>query len=201
MPRGNIKREIDLQTMSQWIVEGDRVLDIGCGKGVFLEYLMQTRNIYGIGIDHNLDKIRSCVKRGVNAYQGDATQALKHFSDNSFDWIICSRMLHELNEPYNLLRDSLRVAKNVAVGFVNFGFWETRLSILTSGQRPKNEVYPNPWHTSKPANPLTIKDFENFCKEANYQVQHRVYLDSSWRTPVSFCPNLLAGYAVYAISK
>ena len=199
--RGNIKREIDLQTMVQWIAPECRVLDLGCGRGVFLEHLALTRGTYGIGIDKDRKKISGCIKRDVNAYQGTVEEGLSIFEDNSFDWVICSRMLHEIDNPYEVLTGAMRVGHHVAVGFVNFGFWATRMSILSSGQRPQNEVYPHPWHYSKPYNPLSIRDFEQFCEELNYQVTHRVYLDRTWRSHVKTRPNLNAGYAVYAITR
>lgn len=201
MSRGNIKREIDLQTMVPWIEPGSRVLDLGCGRGVFLEHLQQTRNVYGVGVDRSPEKIASCIKRGVNAYQGSVDEALEVYPEGSFDWVICSRMLHEIDEPQNILNGALRVSKQVAVGFVNFGFWETRWSILASGQRPRNEVYPYLWHDSHTSNPLTIKDFEHFCSVHDYRILHRVFLDASWRKPIKHLSNLLAGYAIYAITR
>lgn len=187
--------------MVQWIAPNCRVLDIGCGRGVFLELLKNTRGVYGVGVDRDPNKIAGCVKRGVNAYQGDAEAGLDIFDDNSFDWVICSRMLHEMENPYKVIGKATRVGHHVAVGFINFGFWEARWSMLTTGQRPRNEVYPERWHFSRPSNPLSIKDFESFCSEMNYTITHSVYLNASWRKPISVMPNLLAGYAVYAITR
>ncbi len=201
MPRGNIKREVDLQTMVQWIEPGSRVLDLGCGRGHFLEHLHNSKNVYGVGIDRDLDKITSCIQRGINAYHGDAENALSIFQDGFFDWVVCSRMLHELDHPGQVIESALRVGKNVAAGFMNFGFWRTRISVLTTGQRPQNDVYKDPWHSTRPSNPLSIDDFEKFCAASGYSISHRVFLDSTWLKPLTVMPNLLAGYAVYAIGK
>ena len=176
MGRGNIKREIDLQTMTKWIDQKASVLDLGCGRGIFLEYLKQTRDIYGIGVDRDVDKITSCVKRGVNAYQGDITEVLSVYDDNSFDWVILSRMLHEIDRPQEILSEAARVGKQVAIGFVNYGFWETRINTLIHGQKPRNDVYPHEWHNSHPTNPLTINDFENFCKLPVLKLRKKCFL-------------------------
>ena len=65
------KRQVDFQVIAEWIHHGEKILDLGCGRGVLLEFLKQRNNIYGIGVDLDFDKILSCLKRGVNAYQGD----------------------------------------------------------------------------------------------------------------------------------
>lgn len=197
--RSNIKRETDLQLISEWIEPGARVLDLGCGRGVLLEHLQQTKQIYGVGVDNAIDKIQSCVKRRVNAYQGDAESFLAEFEPGAFDWIILSRTIQELERPADTLRAALRVGKRLAIGFVNQAFWLNRWSILRTGERIRNDVYPHTWRDGPPAHPLTIANFEAFCRDEGYPIERRVYLRGDWKTPCHRAPNLLAGYAVYAI--
>ena len=121
------KRQVDFQVIARWVAEGDRVLDLGCGRGVLLEYLKQTKSIYGVGVDIDIDRILSCVKRGVSAYHGDVGQFLSTFPDEAFDRVIFSRSVELLDEPETILTDALRVGKRVTVGFVNHGFWKNRL--------------------------------------------------------------------------
>ena len=68
------KRQVDFQIIAQWVRAGERVLDLGCGRGILLEYLRQTKSVNGVGVDNDFDKILSCVKRGVSAYQGDVQE-------------------------------------------------------------------------------------------------------------------------------
>ena len=35
------KRQVDFQAIAEWVQAGERVLDLGCGRGVLLEYLKQ----------------------------------------------------------------------------------------------------------------------------------------------------------------
>ena len=200
MPRDNIKREVDLQTIGQWIEPGARVLDLGCGEGLFIEHLQKTKNAYTVGVDNSPDKIRGCVKRGVNAFQGTAENLLAIYPDGFFDWVVISRTMQELENASDVIASSLRVGNNLAVGFINYGFWANRWSILTKGHRPINDVYPNPWHKTNPVNPVTITAFEAFCHSSNYTIKNRVFLDGSWRRKVQFMPNLMAGYAIYSIT-
>lgn len=197
MKRHQIKRETDLQIISGWIDAGDRVLDIGCGRGVFLEHLIRDMNVRGLGVDPNLDKVQSCVKRGVPVYHGTAESLLKAFPDGFFDWIILSRMVQELAHPGELIRESLRVASNVAVGFVNHGYWLNRWATLRTGSRPTNEVFPLSWEAGHPYNPVTVDGFNAFAARNGIHIANTAFLKGNWRDRTAFLPNLTAGYAIY----
>jgi methionine biosynthesis protein MetW len=197
MPRRHIKRETDLQIISGWIGSRQRVLDIGCGRGVLLEHLMRTHEARALGVDISPEKVQACVKRGVPVYHGNADELLHEFPDQSFDWIILSRTVQELDRPGELIRESLRVAGHVAVGFVNHGYWLNRWHTLLSGSRPTNEVFPLDWDAGGPYNPVTVAGFTAFAARAGIQIANTVFLRGDWRTPIRTRPNLLAGYALF----
>ena len=197
MQRHEIKRQTDFQIITEWIDEGNRVLDIGCGRGLLLEHLLRTRNVTGFGVDTSLTKIQSCVKRAVPVYHGYADSLLKEFPDRYFDWIILSRMVQELGNPGELIKQSLRVSRNVAVGFVNYGFWLNRWSTLRSGSRPTNQVFPLSWEEGRPYNPVTINGFNDFASRNGVKIANRVFLKGNWQDQASILPNLTAGYAIY----
>ena len=199
--RKEVKRESDFQVISQWIGQEDRVLDLGCGRGVLLDHLRKTKNVNGVGVDVDPDKITSCVSRGVSAYHGDIREALRIFEADSFDWVIFSRTVEELEGSGETLREALRVAKRVAVSFVNHGFWRNRLNYFLKGSRIRNEVYPEAWHERSPSNPFSLSDFESFCSEANITVRRFVHLGGDWRRPCRFLPNLRAGCAIYELGR
>ncbi|MFU8848520.1 MAG: methionine biosynthesis protein MetW [Opitutales bacterium] len=194
------KRQADFQVIARWVAEGERVLDLGCGRGVLLEYLRQTKGIYGVGVDNDFDKILSCVKRGVPAYQGDVNATLAKFQDNAFDRVIFSRTVEHFDDPDATLREGLRVGKRVTVGFVNHAFWRNRLNTVLHGRRTINEVYPTPWYSSLPANPFSVAEFEDYCQAKNISIGTKVYLAGNWRSECRLLPNLLAGYAIYDLA-
>lgn len=200
MSRQQRKRQTDQQILTEWIGHGQRVLDLGCGRGILLEHLMRVHAVQAIGVDTDFAKIQSCVRRGVPVYHGDADSLLREFPDGFMDWVIISRTLQELNRPGDIIRESLRVARNVAVGFVNHGFWLNRWAMLRTGARPVNEVFPQTWETSAPINPITVKGFRAFLDGAGIRVRSAVFLQGDWVTPVPCWPNLLAGYALFHLT-
>ncbi|MEM8867076.1 MAG: methionine biosynthesis protein MetW [Verrucomicrobiota bacterium] len=195
------KRQVDFQIIARWINEGESVLDLGCGRGVLLEYLMQTKKVYGVGVDINLDKIISCVKRRVPAYQGDIKAVLSSFQEDAFDHVILSRTVEELDSPDTILKAALRVGKRVTVSFVNHGYWKNRMNYFAQGRRTQNEVYPKPWYETLPSNPFSVNEFESFCTARQIRIADGVFLAGDWQSEQSLFPNLLAGYAIYDLEK
>ncbi|MFH8119962.1 MAG: methionine biosynthesis protein MetW, partial [Candidatus Aenigmatarchaeota archaeon] len=72
-----------------------RVLDIGCGRGEFLE-LCKEENIPAIGIDLNEDMIKFCEGK-FNVLKINAIDYLKQLEDKSLDGIMISHVLEHLN--------------------------------------------------------------------------------------------------------
>ncbi|MGA1204733.1 MAG: methionine biosynthesis protein MetW [Opitutales bacterium] len=195
--RHEVKRQTDFQIISGWIGNGQRVLDIGCGRGILLEHLVRTSGIKALGVDTSLEKVKACVKRGVPVYHGDADSLLREFPDHYFDWVVLSRMVQELSNPGELIRQALRVSSNVAVGFVNHGYWVNRWSVLQTGSRPTNQVFPLSWEEGRPYNPVTIRGFSEFAQRNGFHVANAAFLRGNWKDQTRFLPNLLAGYALF----
>jgi methionine biosynthesis protein MetW len=195
------KRTVDMQIIGDWVEPGTRVLDLGCGPGVLLDYLVQTKQVSAVGVDLDFGRITSCVRRGLAAYQGDMTAFMRAFPEKHFDRVICSRTVQELADPTSVILEALRVGRTLTVGFVNHGYWKNRLNTLVQGRKIRNEVYTTEWFESRPANPVTIADFENFCAVKGIRIARRVHLAGNWRTPCRLRPNLFAGYALYDLAR
>ena len=195
------KRTVDMQIIGEWVEPSSRVLDLGCGKGTLLDYLVQTKNVSAVGVDLDFHRITTCVERGLSAYQGDMTSFMRQFPDRHFDRVICSRTVQELDDPSTVILEALRAARAVTVGFVNHGFWKNRLGSLICGRKVRNEVYTTEWFESRPTNPLTVADFDHFCAEKSIRIIRRVHLGGNWHTPCHVMPNLFAGYALYDLAR
>jgi methionine biosynthesis protein MetW len=157
--------------------------------------------VSAVGVDLDFAKITACVRRGLSAYQGDMIDFLRSFPDKHFDRVICSRTVQELGDPTVVILEALRVGRALTVGFVNHAFWKNRANMLVRGRKIKNEVYTTEWFESRPANPVTIADFEHFCAVKGIRIARRVHLAGDWKTPCRAFPNLFAGYALYDLQR
>jgi SAM-dependent methyltransferase len=78
------------------------VLDIGCGRGEFLE-LLKDHNIRSVGVDLDPDMIAYCRSRQLEVDQSDAIVYLEKMSDKSLDGIFIDQVVEHL-EPDYLIR-------------------------------------------------------------------------------------------------
>lgn len=195
------KRNVDFQIISDWVSPGSKVLDLGCGRGILLEFLNQTKATQGIGVDIDPRKVLSCIRRGVPVYQGDAMTLMKSFPEKHFDMVVLSRTVDQLESPRDTIEEGLRVGKRLAVGFVNFGFWKNRLSFAFRGGRVHNEVYPEEWAARRPSNPFSLGEFLYFTESSGIRIHRKVLLGGNWERPCSFWPGLFAGYVLMELSR
>jgi SAM-dependent methyltransferase len=79
-----------------------RVLDIGSGRGEFLE-ILKDHNIGGIGVDSDPDMVAYCRSRQLVVEQSDAIAYLETLEDNSLDGIFIDQVVEHL-EPEYLIR-------------------------------------------------------------------------------------------------
>jgi methionine biosynthesis protein MetW len=201
MSRVAEKRTVDMQIIAEWVEPGSKVLDLGCGRGALLEFLVQSKSAAALGVDLDFQRITACVARGLPAYQGDMMAFMREFPDQHFDRVICSRTVQELDAPRTVILEALRVGRALTVGFVNHGFWKNRVDALVRGRKVRNDVYTTEWFESRPANPVTIADFEHFCEVEGIHITRRAHLRGDWHTPCRLRPNLFAGYALYDLAR
>jgi O-antigen chain-terminating methyltransferase len=78
------------------------VLDVGCGRGEFLDLLAQ-RAIAARGIDLNPEMVEVCRARGLDVSHGDAVGYLSGLDDGSLGGVFAAQVVEHL-EPAYLLR-------------------------------------------------------------------------------------------------
>ncbi|WP_282939476.1 class I SAM-dependent methyltransferase [Paenibacillus sp. RC67] len=81
--------------------ECDNVLDIGCGRGYFLE-LLKKHNIKGIGVDSDPELVNACTEKGLIAYTDDAIKYLEGLEDSSVGGIFMAHVIEHLPAPLKI---------------------------------------------------------------------------------------------------
>jgi len=141
-----------------------RVLDVGCGDGILMEYLKYNKEIDIRGIEISKDNVQKCLSKGLTVIEGDAEKDLLQFPDGSFDFVILSQTLQAFLNPEIVIKELLRVGKKAIVTIPNFGFWKVRLHLLIKGTMPITKNLPDEWYNTPNLHMCTIKDFYNFCE-------------------------------------
>ena len=92
------------------------VLDLGCGRGEFLE-LLKEQGIKAIGVDSNPEMVRVCNSKGLEARHADLVEFLEAAGDGSFDGIFCAQVMEHFKAG-QVLRLCKLMAQKLAPGGV-----------------------------------------------------------------------------------
>jgi SAM-dependent methyltransferase len=115
------------------------VLDVGCGRGEFLE-LLRDRGVRGRGIDINAAMVEVCRAKGLDAETADALAYLRRLPEHSLGGLFAAQVVEHL-EPRYLIRlldaafDKLRPGAPIVLETINpacwFAFFESYIRDLT----------------------------------------------------------------------
>ena len=188
----------DYATIAAWIRPGAQVLDLGCGDGSLLAYLMRERNVNGYGVEIADAGVLASVRNGISVLQSDLESGLAGFDDASFDCVILSQTLQAMRHTEEIVEEMLRVGREVIVTFPNFGHWTHRWQIL-NGRMPVSRELPYQWYDTPNIHLCTVADFDAFLRERNYVVENRVVLAGGH--PVTMLPNWLGQLAIYRFRR
>jgi methionine biosynthesis protein MetW len=195
----------DLQIIASWIQPGSRVLDLGCGEGDLLGYLISRKEVRGSGIEQNEDKVAHCIQQGLTVLQGDINDEIHDYPDHAFDYVILSQTLQQVYEPAGLIRSMLRVGKTGIVSFPNFSHWRIRLQLLLSGYAPITRQLPYRWYDTPNIRVITLNDFRRFVNEMGLAILKEAAIGTQsqdrYGKIIRWQPNLRATYGIYLIGK
>lgn len=193
---------IDLNEIQHWIQQNSRILDLGCGDGTLLKFLIDNKQVQGYGLEIDPVQINTCIDKGLNVIEQNLDRGLGNFSDKSFDTVIMTQALQTLHFPHLVLDEMLRVGKECIVTFPNFGHWKARFHLFTRGRMPVSDLLPYQWYDTPNIHFCTFKDFEVLCRERDIKVIHRqVVNEGSGNLFKDVSPNLFGETAIYHLSK
>ena len=195
----------EFKVISELIDEKSRVLDVGCGDGILMEYLLKNKVVDVRGLEISKEKVKKCLSNGLAVVEGDAEYDLKQFPDLSFDYVILSQTLQAFMSPENVIKDLLRVGKKVIVTIPNFGFWKVRFQLLFKGTMPVTKNLPNEWYNTPNLHMCTIKDFYNYCKKRNIKLFRSLALNKEKISQISVSnlefKNLISELGIFLIEN
>ncbi len=202
-PRPATLRE-DLRLVADMIKPGSRVLDLGCGDGELLSFLVHHKNVDGRGMELSQGGVNSCVRNGLSVIQGDADNDLRDYPSHAFDYVVLSQTLQATRHPHDVLRHLVRIGRHAIVSIPNFGHWRMRLRLLIEGRMPRTPVLPHHWYDTPNIHLCTILDFIDLCDAEQIKVERSVTLDDQGRAyrlnPRGRLANLLAAQGLFLLA-
>ena len=194
---------VDLQLIADMIEPGGRALDVGCGDGALLAYLVNFKQVDARGMELSQTGVNACVANGLSVIQGDADTDLRAYPDDAFDYVILSQTLQATREPREVLRQMLRVGKHAIVSLPNFAHWQVRLRLVFGGRMPQTPSLPFKWYDTPNIHLCSIDDFRALCREMGVKVERAIVLDR-YSKPIHLPPllsNLMGEQAVFLLRR
>lgn len=174
------------------------VLDLGCGRGDWLE-LLREAGLAGIGVDLNRDNVEDCRRRGLVVLSSDVLAYLRSLAEGSMGaitamhvvehlpfeaWIALIKEAHRVLRPGGVLILETPNPENVQVGSCNFWCDPTHLKPLppvmleyfvqASGFDPvraeRMHRYAQPVELPEGASPMEQRINQAFCSAEDYAV-------------------------------
>ena len=194
---------VDLQLIADMVKPDTRALDVGCGDGALLAYLVNFKRVDARGMELSQAGVNACVANGLSVIQGDADADLRAYPDDAFDYVILGQTLQATREPREVLRQMLRVGKRAIVSFPNFAHWQVRLRMVFGGRMPQTTSLPYKWYDTPNIHLCSVDDFRALCADMGLQIERAIVLNSKSR-PIRMPPplaNLFGEQAVFMLRR
>jgi len=190
---------LEYRAILKWIRQGSSVLDLGCGDGALLDLLVRERSVRAQGIEIDEQAIYQCVAKGLSVFHEDIDHGLSDYADQSFDYVILNQSFQQVKSPDLVLKETLRVGREVIAGFPNFAHYQARLQIFFEGKTPVTPSLPYEWHDTPNLHFLSISDFIEYCRQRNIKIEKAAFVGKKRR--IKIFPNLFALTGIFLISN
>ena len=195
----------EFQVIAELIESDKKVLDVGCGDGILMNFLKKNKNTNIRGLEISKSKVQECIAKGLTVIEGNAEKDLKQFPDKSFDYVVLSQTLQAFLDPELVIEELLRVGKKAIVTIPNFGYWKVRLHLLLKGTMPITKRLPDEWYNTPNVHMCSIKDFFHFVKSKDIKIfkslavsNQNVSIIKDSNLPIK---NLVADLGIFLIEK
>jgi methionine biosynthesis protein MetW len=193
-----MNERLDHRIICRLVAPGARVLDLGCGDGDLMSLLVREKGAMVQGIELDGEAVHRCVEKGLTVFQGDIETGLVDYPDRAFDDVILNQSMQEVKKVDVVIGESLRVGRRVIVGFPNFAHLTSRSTLFFRGRTPVTSSLPYYWYETPNVRFLSIRDFDDFCRNKGLRVLDAVYLGRD--QILTRLPNLRARNAIYVLT-
>ena len=173
--KGRLKVYLDFILPLKALQESYKALDLGCGRGEWLE-LLQDQGIEAFGIDLDPGMLTACREHGLHAEEGDAIAALKALSSGSISLVTAFHVAEHLpfDDLLSLVTEAHRVLQPGGL-------------LILETPNPENLVvaghhfYMDPTH-QRPLPPLLLEfttEYSGFERSRIFRVQENQVLRAS----------------------
>ena len=91
--------------------DGEKVLDCGCGMGVYMMMMNRLRDVEIYGVDGDVARLDWAEREGVEARLSSVDIHHLPFADNTFDKVLMSEVLEHIADDRKAMREVFRVLK------------------------------------------------------------------------------------------
>ena len=191
--------KLEHHVIVDWVKHNSTVLDLGCGVGELMTLLIEEKQVQAQGIEISQQSISECVAKGLSVFQQDIDTGLSEYGSQVFDYVILSQTLQQVKKPDFVLKEALRVGKQVIVSFPNFVYYPARFQIFFKGKVPVTASLPHEWYQTPNLHFLSINDFKEYCNQSNFTIKNTAYLRKNKK--VTFFPNFFAELGIFILSS
>ncbi|OOM73841.1 methionine biosynthesis protein MetW [Clostridium sp. BL-8] len=168
--RGSCKKIKETQAIYLKYFNGKaNILDIGCGRGEFLE-LLKENNISAKGIDVCKDFVDYCEYKKLDALLDDAVSHISKVNDNSIGGVFMSQVAEHLETEY-----LIELISKIYDKLENGAYFIAETPNPTMLSTFSNSFYLDPSHK----NPVHPETFKFILEKAGFKEIEIVYTDSS----------------------
>lgn len=162
-----------------------KILDLGCGNGKNMQYLLRNGHSNVIGCDISTSFVEICKKKRLNVIEANIMNL--PYEDNTFDYIICIAVLHHLETEEDRLKgisEMMRILKPDGKILITVSSYESPFYKNMDMSRQDVLV---PWKNSYGAE--ICKRFYHFfkqyeldelCKKSNATIKLSIFEHDNW---------------------